>query len=323
MTVRTVVRRGRLLLVLALAVPSALLLGSVLVTSGFPAVVAMQAFSPFALPLLVVALLLLVVPLGGSLGRRVLAPAVVVVVLALAAGVMRQVPVWTAAAHPGDASLRVITANLRFGDADPDAVMRMLQAERPELVVFQEITADAQAALEDRGLLALLPHSAGLATPGARGTMIFATTPLTDAEPIVTEHGSWAFTFRGLRVWGVHPAYPFSPRWLGEQRKLARLAEAEKPDLALGDFNATLDHPSFRQLLVEAGLTDAAEASGAGWQPTWPQGGTRGLPVPVAAIDHVLVGTALRATDTRVHTLPGSDHLALVADLALAAGPAA
>jgi endonuclease/exonuclease/phosphatase (EEP) superfamily protein YafD len=306
-----------LLLVLALALASAVVLGSVFVTSGRPEVVAMQAFSPLTLPVLVGALLLLVIPIGGSLGRRVLVPVALVVVLALSAGVVRQAPIWTAAAHTGDASLRVVTANLRFGEADPDAVMRLLRAEQPELVVFQEITLRAQAALEDRGLRSLLPYSAGVATPGARGTMVFATTPLTDAEPIVTEHGSWAFTFRDLRVWGVHPAYPFSSRWLDEQRKLSRLATAEQPDLALGDFNATFDHPSFRRLLAEAGLTDAAEASGAGWQPTWPRGGSRGLPMPVAAIDHVLVGESLIALSTRVHDIPGTDHRALVADLAI------
>jgi endonuclease/exonuclease/phosphatase family metal-dependent hydrolase len=68
---------------------------------------------------------------------------------------------------------------------------------------------------------------------------------------------------------------------------------------------------------AEAGLTDAAEASGAGWQPTWPRGGSRGLPMPVAAIDHVLVGESLIALSTRVHDIPDTDHRALVADLAI------
>jgi endonuclease/exonuclease/phosphatase family metal-dependent hydrolase len=37
----------------------------------------------------------------------------------------------------------------------------------------------------------------------------------------------------------------------------------------------------------------------------------------MAAIDHVLTGSRVIATGTRVHEIAGTDHLALVADLRL------
>jgi endonuclease/exonuclease/phosphatase (EEP) superfamily protein YafD len=43
--------------------------------------------------------------------------------------------------------------------------------------------------------------------------------------------------------------------------------------------------------------------------------------VPVTAIDHVLVGGGITAVATHVDAIPGSDHLMLVAVLALPLGP--
>jgi endonuclease/exonuclease/phosphatase family metal-dependent hydrolase len=147
--------------------------------------------------------------------------------------------------------------------------------------------------------------------------MAFATSPLTAVERVPTEHVSISFTFRGLEVWGLHPAYPFSSRWSGDQARLARLGAERRPDLVLGDLNATLDNPPFRSFVRRAGLADAAEQAGSGWQPTWPVGGARGVPLPLAAIDHVLVGPRLAAVDTRTATVAGTDHKALAADLVL------
>ena len=63
-------------------------------------------------------------------------------------------------------------------------------------------------------------------------------------------------------------------------------------------------------------MQDAARASNAGWQPTWPTEGFAGVPLPPStAIDHVLIGDDLVALATKTVEVPGSDHLALVAYL--------
>jgi len=61
--------------------------------------------------------------------------------------------------------------------------------------------------------------------------------------------------------------------------------------------------------LLELGLADVAEASGAGWVRTFPASG------PLLAIDHVLVGTGVEGRTLRAVDVAGSDHLALIATL--------
>lgn len=310
-----VLRRVRLAAAAACGLGGALFLASLLITSERPEVIALQAFSPLALPALGASLLLLVLPLGGRADRRTLLVAAV-----LLAGVVfsiaRAVPSWTAGPGSDEGEpLRVMSANARLGLADPGALVELVAAEEPDLLVVQEITPGLLRKLEARGLRDRFPYAVGTPVSGARGTMAFATSPLTGARELGTDHHSWAFDFGGLSVWGAHPAYPYSPRWLGDQQLLADLGERQRPDIALGDFNATIDNPPFRAFVRAAGLADAAEQAGSGWQPTWPVHGFRGIPVPLAAIDHVLVGARLSSVATRTAVIPGTDHKALVADL--------
>lgn len=319
MTRGSVVRRVRLVsaCALGLAAGGALALTQVTVTS--PTLIGLQAFSPLAMPLLLVALVVLVLPVGGAVRRSLLVPTVLVLVAGLVLGAVWFGPRWVAhgaAPERGD-RLRVLTANLRLGLADPASVLATVRREDPDLVVFEEITPRLRAALEARGLRTDLPYVAGAAASGATGTVLYSRTPLAHPAALALGHGSWAVDVRGLRVWGVHPAYPYDARWRPDQEKLAGLAEADGPDVALGDFNASVDNPPFERFVRQAGLRDAAEQVGAGWQPTWPSDGSRGLPVPLAAIDHVLTGSRVTATGTRVHEIAGTDHLALVADLRL------
>jgi endonuclease/exonuclease/phosphatase family metal-dependent hydrolase len=83
----------------------------------------------------------------------------------------------------------------------------------------------------------------------------------------------------------------------------------------LGDFNATLDHAAFRDLLDD-GYVDAADATGDGLAPTW-SGGPLNLPI---TIDHVVLDARLGVRATSVHTIAGSDHRAVVAELVLPRG---
>lgn len=289
---------------------------SLLVTSSRPTVIALQAFSVLALPLLVAAVLLLVVPLTAVLRRGLSLPLALALVVGVLVGVARAVPAWTAGPSVQHGRhLRLMSSNLRLGLADPAVLMETVRSEEPDLLVLQEITPGLLRRLDALGLNQLLPYGVGAAVPGAAGTMAFATSPLTSVTPIETDHMSWRFRFAGLTVWGVHPAYPYSPDWLADQQHLGDLAERLQPDVVLGDFNATIDNPPFRDLVRRGRLDDAADQAGSGWQPTWPTGGFRGIPLPLAAIDHVLVGESLAATATRTHVIAGTDHKTLVADL--------
>lgn len=114
----------------------------------------------------------------------------------------------------------------------------------------------------------------------------------------------------------VHPPPPlplsFGMRnWARHAATAAGMCEEIRGSLVAGDFNATLDHASLRDLGT---CDDAAEATGAGAQGTWPSW----LPIPLASpIDHVLFDSdGWAAVSTRAVRAGGSDHRALIARLA-------
>ena len=77
-----------------------------------------------------------------------------------------------------------------------------------------------------------------------------------------------------------------------------------------GDYNSTPDMRQFRDLLTD-GYRDAVEESGAGFAPTFPADAS--VP-PLITIDHVLTRNAV-AKSVKVVSVPGSDHLGLVATI--------
>jgi endonuclease/exonuclease/phosphatase family metal-dependent hydrolase len=79
-----------------------------------------------------------------------------------------------------------------------------------------------------------------------------------------------------------------------------------------GDFNATLDHAAFRDVL-RLGYADAARQAGRALVPTW------GLPgrAVLLALDHVLVDRGCAVLACSVHAIPGTDHRAVYASIQL------
>jgi endonuclease/exonuclease/phosphatase family metal-dependent hydrolase len=93
-------------------------------------------------------------------------------------------------------------------------------------------------------------------------------------------------------------------------------APGQLPRILAGDFNATLDHAQFRQLL-RRGYADAASQAGHGLSFTWGPWPERGP--ALLAIDHVLTDRHCAVVTTSAHLLAGSDHRALYAELRLPA----
>lgn len=218
----------------------------------------------------------------------------------------------------GDTALTVATVNLAEGAGDAQAVAALVRDQGVDLLAVQELTPEAERALEAAGLDQELPYSATEPEAPWAGTGLWARMPLSDAQTLE------GFTFHQVRatvelesgpvtVLAAHPAAPQirgGHVWADEQQALVDLvASLEGPLILAGDLNATRDHAAFRDLEA-AGLTDAPDAAGSGFAPTFPEG----LRVPpLAAIDHVLTREVeLRATDVAAHTIPGSDHRALV-----------
>lgn len=287
---------------------------------GHP-LVALVAFTPYAAALspvpVVVALLL----------RRRLAAAVAAVaaVVLLAAVAPRALPgPQRAEAGAGGRPLVVMSANLLVGAADATAIVRLVREHDVDVLSLQELTPDALRRLDAAGVRALLPARAARPDPGWSGVGLLAREPLRAVAP---RSGSVATQLEAvlsprdgpdLRLVAVHPLPPVSRAntraWRRALRRLPGPRAGDTPRVLIGDFNATLDHRELRRLL-DRGYADAADATGDGLRPTWPTTGGR-LPL---TIDHVLFPAPLGVRRVSLHTIPGSDHRAIVAQLVLPA----
>ncbi|WP_243057002.1 endonuclease/exonuclease/phosphatase family protein [Nocardioides sp. SR21] len=286
--------------------------------------VQLEAFTPFGLVLYAAAALLLGCRL--LVGRRVRS---VVTVVAVAAVLGLALHAWwfaprvTGANPPAAAGaepLVVMTANISSGEADGIDLVQRATEEEVDLLAVQEITAADLADMDRAGLAELLPYRVGGPGTHGDGTMVFARTELAGAEPLATTNDGWVVTMGDLTVMAVHPWAPTEPElWTAEHAILEEAVAEHDPDLLVGDFNATLDHAPMRAL-SDAGYRDVGELANQGWLPTWPASGTVdvlgvGLPALVQ-IDHVLVGPGLAALGMHTVELPGSDHRAVVAEVA-------
>ncbi|HEX6753240.1 MAG TPA: endonuclease/exonuclease/phosphatase family protein [Solirubrobacterales bacterium] len=221
----------------------------------------------------------------------------------------------------GRETLTVLSANVYLGNADPSMLVALVDRYRPDLLSVQELTPSFARGLRRAGLARRLPYSFRMEQPRGRGGGLYARYPLTQL-PRQTH-----FLFRmprasmrlpdgrRLRLVAVHPQPPNMSvdRWREGLESLPTAGRGA-PWLLVGDFNATLDQPEFRDL-VGRGYRDAADATGEGLEPTWP--GPERLPLGLIAIDHVLADRRLGVAEYGVDDLAGSDHRAVHARLVL------
>ena len=246
----------------------------------------------------------------------------VAAVLPLALCVAWVAPLCAADGAPADATaapvLRVATINLTFGQADADAVVRLVVDRSIDVLALQELTPRAVEALREAGLDDAMPYSEVRAEQGFAGTGLWSRQPFAAAESL-DELESRAVRVEisvagaPLAIYAVHPMAPGvadHSLWVADMGALAALlTPRDGAVLVAGDFNATRDHRSFRAL-EDLGFVDAADEAGAGFLPTFPEGR---LPMPIVAIDHVITRDApLIAVDVATVAIVGADHRALV-----------
>ena len=218
--------------------------------------------------------------------------------------------------------LRVVTANLLVGNQRLPQAAAALRRLDPDVLVLVELRAESLTTLRRHGLLSELPYSTVDGAPG--DVEIFSRLPLRDVErslavpELPQPRAVVDVAGVAVRVYGEHPLPPGSGyETAGRTALTALAAEVRREDLPMvvaGDLNSDRHFPLFDDLLSQ-GLRDAAEERGRGLSRTWPQRW------PFLALDHVLVRDGAQAglvvTGQREAALPGSDHLAVVADLAV------
>ncbi|CAO5172412.1 vancomycin resistance protein VanJ [Frankia sp. AiPs1] len=228
-------------------------------------------------------------------------------------------------AASGSARLRVMSANLRYDNVHADRLGAQIRSANPDVLVLVELTPLTLSRVSSTG--ALRPYAYHEVHPhlGASGAAIYSRFPLRDASaPVIGGSTSLRATVevdenRRFVLYAVHTISPtssaFTSRWRTQLTDLRHEAGAATlPVVMAGDFNATRDHRPFRQL-VDAGVRDAHDVVGGGWEPTW--SATAVIVPPVLRIDHVLASPAFAVTGFQVGREFGSDHLPIIADLAM------
>jgi endonuclease/exonuclease/phosphatase family metal-dependent hydrolase len=217
--------------------------------------------------------------------------------------------------------LRVLTVNLFHGRGDAEAVVAWVLEAGADVLFLQELTGGAVTRLEQAGLADLMPHTRLEPRRGSGGSGIYSRFPLSEGPhvaPIRAAQPTALLELPGadaVELICVHPSAP-ALRRNGAVRWRAELAvlptPGRLPTVLAGDFNATIDHAAFRDVL-RLGYADAARQAGKALTPTWGPPG-KGA---VVALDHVLVDRSCAVLACSVHAIPGSDHRAVYAAIQL------
>jgi endonuclease/exonuclease/phosphatase (EEP) superfamily protein YafD len=230
-------------------------------------------------------------------------------------------------------SVRVLTANLSLGEADPKAVVELAR-DTADVLVVQEMSPGLTLAMSGAGLDGVMPHRSIDPAKNAQGIGIWSRYPIADSQAVT----GYQLAMRTARirvpgvaiaptVLAVHLAAPWVQPLQYFRDDIARFpttlqAAARNAGsgavIVAGDLNSTYDMRPFRRLL-DAGYRDAAEQAGAGLTRSFP---SRSWSGPWFGIDHVLVRNCT-ATDARTVPVPGSDHRGLFTVIEIPVHPTA
>jgi endonuclease/exonuclease/phosphatase (EEP) superfamily protein YafD len=219
--------------------------------------------------------------------------------------------------------LRVMSANLLEGSADPVALLNLVKQHSVDVLTLQEYTPEFEAKFQAAGVDGVLAYHVAYAKPSVIGSAVYARYPLADKglrnNPPDFGQAIAEMTVDG-RVFPIESVHTRSPSdrqatpWWTESFGIQPPADPNGPPRILaGDFNATLDHSPMRALLA-TGYRDTADVLGRGLTPTWPYDG-RWLP-PVT-LDHILADKRIGVEDYAVVGRDGSDHRPVFAILTL------
>lgn len=279
------------------------------------AVLIAAAMSPYLLIASVAAAVLFV------MDRRRWSAALALVLVAV--GVAGQVPQFLGGNDDlnGTTPIRIMTANLRDGGADPEALATAAH-DHADVLVLQELSPPQAQFLEERYLALEFPYQVLYPGEWAAGVGIFSRYPIVQATRINRYVlGALTATIRvpdvgsDVVVGTVHLVGPWPQsidKWRAEiaefPQTLRDVALQAGPGAAIvaGDLNATADLKPFRELL-RTGFR--AAGTQVGFAPTYPS--SKWLP-PLLRIDHILIHNS-SASAAHAVRIAGSDHLALAA----------
>lgn len=233
-------------------------------------------------------------------------------------------------------TLRVLSANLLVGHANVDRLLGVIRRENPDVILFQEYTAEKGEKL--RAVLASeYPHVANAQRDDAFGQAVYSKLAFVGPSVLYppAELGKDARTggvvglrdpqirvaikFAGYEVvlQDIHLVPPINIWHHHEQRQMAAWLEdwarsEPRPKIIAGDFNATPES-TILHVLKDSGLHAAHAEAGRGRGVSWPFLGILRF-APGIRIDHILASGDLRCVRSEAAGFIDSDHEAIVAE---------
>lgn len=315
---------GRTLLVTGLLASAVLLVlrQATVLHTGHSSVIVAATFIPLLwIPVLVACVGLMLVLRARW---RLLGAVVLIAAMAVFAWPLRPAPERSDTPIEAGSTLTVLSLNLQYGRADVGEVSALI-TEDVDVLALQEYTPAFEEQLVQAGLLDRFPHQAGEAGTAAEGTMILSRTPVelvAQTDDTVFGNLIATTTVEGTdwHLGVIHTAPPQlgADVWAHDGAAVGELAapHLEENLLLVGDFNAIDQHHTMRTLTAGGDLRDLAArrvGDGPGWHPTWPTG--TWIP-PFARIDHALAADSVVGGVARFETISGSDHKALLVEVA-------
>jgi vancomycin resistance protein VanJ len=255
-------------------------------------------------------------------------------------------------------TLRVFTFNVWRGNVSVPESAAWIENQQFDIVFLQEVIPFHEEKTF-RALAEQLPHHVaqqdGFRWSGAPNANItYSRYPILEAKTVDLQTPDTANPIRvvldvngqRIAVYNLHLAWPGGnsriqiPGWINNfflgvllgfndrvrNNQIAHLIEHLKaepyPYIVAGDFNTSDQSPTYNAMADI--MRDSFREAGQGWGGSWPVSSTRGLPAflpPVIRIDYIWHSDSLRTIEAQQAPPLGSDHLALLATLALPPQP--
>ncbi|MBW4495467.1 MAG: endonuclease/exonuclease/phosphatase family protein [Oscillatoria princeps RMCB-10] len=216
--------------------------------------------------------------------------------------------------------LRLLQSNVLTSNRQYYKVISLVRKEKPDVAVFIEVSKSWAKELEV--LRESFPYVFLNQDGDYFGTAIYSKLPL--ANKSIKDLGGGRKTIMAevtiqgqlVSLLASHPNIPTGRSGFKQRNKqLSELGnyvvKFKNPVVMVGDFNTTMWSPHYKKFVGKAGLRNAR--AGFGTLPTWPTF----FPLLYIPIDHCLVSPEIEVVKIRRGREVGSDHLPLIADLAI------
>ncbi len=285
---------------------------------GFGATIAAQALAPWIGAAAPVALACAVLRRRRAVAVFALVASLLYIAVLAPLAVGDAIPAWADDAP----TFTVFSANVNYLNDRRDDVAAAVVAADADVVVLHEMTPSQRAALTAAGVDEMYPHRLHSADAEHFGEMVLSRLDSVDLgeewiDPFAAPAVTVTVADTPIRIYSVHLRAPHQPHeldpWVTQFDILGELAtEADTEVVFAGDFNATPFHPPFRNLL-DAGLTDAHQATGSGLSSSWaPLAVPEVLAGRLMRLDHSVSTSGVVPLEVVDSDVPGSDHRSLL-----------